>query len=108
MTGLRGCHDRLAFGCPGAWLDDGGWPQRRARTSAVRAIPRKIARGGPLLEQASSAAFATAAAREERADLGEDVGHLTVDGVLAQHQRCGDLRTRLALRDESEYLRSPG
>lgn len=38
------------------------------------------------------------------AQFGEDVRHVAVDGVLAQHERFGDLSVRAALRDEAQDL----
>jgi hypothetical protein len=38
------------------------------------------------------------------AQLGEDIRHVSVDRVLTQHERRGDLSVRAALRDEPEDL----
>ena len=57
--------------------------------------------------------MATAAARLLASELGEDVGHVADDGVLAEHEALGDLAVGQALRHQastsaSRAVRPPG
>jgi hypothetical protein len=65
-----------------------------------RPSPRLARSGYP----AARAAWAAAALRERRPSLRQDVGHVPVHGVLAEHETRGHLAVREPLGEQAEHL----
>ena len=106
---LRQRPDLLAPGCRG---DGGATPERRARPAgrrcAVTSCRRTRARrsdAGSLRSDETDARGVRCRARARRLrQLAQDVCDVTVDRVLAEHERRCDLAVRHAGRDEAKHL----
>jgi hypothetical protein len=63
---------------------------------------------GAVLEQSGAGGGRGGRGARGHAQLHQDVGHVAMHGVRADHQALGDLRVAEAVRDQAEYLPLPG